>query len=50
VEACDFAALLAEALRLLDNKPAFQTRSRAVRQEQLARLDTARTQLKKALV
>jgi len=49
VEACDFDALLSETLRLLDNKPAFQERSRAVRQEQLARLDTARTQLKIAL-
>lgn len=50
VEACDFDALLAEALRLLDNKPAFQERSRAVRQEQLTRLDAARAQLKIALV
>jgi len=49
VEACDFDALLSETLRLLDNKPAFQERSRVVRQEQLARLDTAREQLKKAL-
>jgi polysaccharide pyruvyl transferase WcaK-like protein len=50
VEACDFDALLAEALRLLDNKPAFQERSRAVRHEQLTRLDAARAQLKIALV
>jgi polysaccharide pyruvyl transferase WcaK-like protein len=49
VEACDFDALLSETLRLLDNKPAFQERSRVVRQEQLSRLNTAREQLKKAL-
>lgn len=49
VEACDFDALFAETLRLLDGKPAFQERSRAVRRDLLARLDDARTRLKAAL-
>ncbi len=49
VEACDFDALLAETLRLLDGKPAFQERSRVVRRDLLSRLDVARTRLKSVL-
>ncbi len=49
VEACDFNALRTEIVRLLDEKPAFQARSREVRQELLSRLAFARKQLKKAL-
>ena len=49
VEACDFDALLAEICRLLDGKPAFQERSRAVRRDLLARLEAARARLMSAL-
>ncbi len=45
VENCDFQALQAETLRLLDAKPAFVERSRAVRRDLLTRLAAARSLL-----
>ena len=42
VETCDFNAMYAEALRLLDGKAAFAARSREVRRNLLARLDASR--------
>lgn len=49
VEACDFEALRAETLRLLDGKAAFEARSRAVRRDLLARLDSSRKRLSAVL-
>ena len=45
VEACDFNALQMEIVRLLQEKPAYQARSREVRQDLMSRLAVARTRL-----
>jgi polysaccharide pyruvyl transferase WcaK-like protein len=49
VENCDFNALHAETLRLLDEKAAFAERSRAVRRDLMGRLDSARVALSRTL-
>jgi len=49
VEDCDFGALYAETLRLLDTKAAFIERSCAVRRALMTRLDTARLRLARIL-
>ncbi|MCC5840234.1 MAG: polysaccharide pyruvyl transferase family protein [Opitutales bacterium] len=49
VESCDFAALVRETRRLLENRAAFGETSRQVRADLLARLETARTKLASTL-
>ncbi len=49
VEACDFDALVRETFRLLEQRGAFEARSRGVRDALLHRLDTARSRLAEVL-
>ncbi|MEI6808017.1 MAG: polysaccharide pyruvyl transferase family protein [bacterium] len=49
VDDCDFNALYAETLRLIDSKDSFEERSRAVRIHLMARLAAAKDQLKQIL-
>jgi polysaccharide pyruvyl transferase WcaK-like protein len=49
VESCDFAALVAETRRLLEDRDSFVIRSKVVRQDLINRLDGVRSLLQKTL-